>query len=226
MTATTRTTRRAAALFLVAGAVLANVAFAALGSVFDYPEVLQRPAAEVLAAFRADQSTIVLLFCVLALAAALLAPGAVLLGRLIPGPAGRWSARVGVAAAAVQVIGLLRWPLIVPSLGPGGTGTFETIHTVLGTVVGETFGYVLTALWTILVARALRHAMAPRWVPDLGVAAAVLVVAGVGVPLGLPGAGLANFAGYVLWTIWLVALAALLWRGRVGGRERVAAVAA
>jgi uncharacterized protein DUF4386 len=226
MTETTRTTRRAAALLLVAGAVLANVAFAALGSAFDYPQVLQRPAGEVLAAFDADQTRIVLLFSILALGAGLLAPAAVLVARLIPGSLGRWSARVGVAAAAVQVIGLLRWPLIVPALATDDTKAFDTIHTVLGTVVGETFGYVLTALWTVLVVHALRRGGGPRWVSHLGIVASVLIVLGVAVPLGLPGADLANFAGYVLWTVWLVALAALVWRGRVARPERVATAAA
>ena len=53
---------------------------------------------------------------------------------------------VGIAAAVVQVIGLMRWPLIVPSLADSDdTDAFDTVHTVLGTVVGETFGYLLTA---------------------------------------------------------------------------------
>ena len=41
------------------------------------------------------------------------------------------------------MIGLLRWPLIVPFLADReNTDAFETVHTVLGTVVGETFGYL------------------------------------------------------------------------------------
>jgi hypothetical protein len=38
-------------------------------------------------------------------------------------------------------------------------------------------------------------------------ASSVLIVAGVVIPLGVPGADAANFAGYVLWSLWLVALA-------------------
>jgi len=39
------------------------------------------------------------------------------------------------------------------------TDAFDTANTLLGTVVGETFGYLLTATWTILVICALgrRH---------------------------------------------------------------------
>ena len=44
--------RRTAAL-MIAAAVLANVAFTGLGAVFDYPDVLNQPADDVLASFRA-----------------------------------------------------------------------------------------------------------------------------------------------------------------------------
>ena len=37
---------------LIAAAVLANLAFTALGSIFNYPDVLDEPAADVLASFR------------------------------------------------------------------------------------------------------------------------------------------------------------------------------
>ena len=57
-------------------------AFLGLGSVFDYPDILQEDADEILAAFRDDEGTIIALFVILALSAALLAPIAILLGRL------------------------------------------------------------------------------------------------------------------------------------------------
>jgi hypothetical protein len=70
-------------------------------------------------------------------------------------------------AAAVQVIGLSRWVLLVPGISSDATDpsktagahhTFELVHTWLGTVLGETIGYALTATFTVLVA----HAIAPR----------------------------------------------------------------
>jgi hypothetical protein len=41
---------------------------------------------------------------------------------------------------------------------------------------------------------------------------AVLILAGVLSPLGLPAIDLANFVGYILWSAWLVAFAVLLLR--------------
>ncbi len=201
------------ACLLVAAVVLANAAFIGLGSVFDYPDVLQEPADEILASFRADEAVIITFFVLLALSAALLAPIALILGRQIPGGIGRWSIRVGIAAAVVQVLGLLRWSLIVPFLADReDTDAFETVHTVLGTVVGETLGYALTATWTVLIIRGLAQRLAGRWFAYLGYVAAALIALGVLVPLDVPGADFANFLGYVIWSVWLLAFAWLLWR--------------
>jgi uncharacterized protein DUF4386 len=205
--------RRVAAVLMVLAVVLANAAFVGLGSVFNYPDILQESADEILTEFRADEGAIVAFFVLLALSAALLAPIAILLGRLAANERGRLSIRVGIAAAAVQVIGLLRWPLIVPSLADSDdTDAFETVHTVLGTVVGETFGYVLTATWTVLIISALGKRLAGRWFSWLGYTAAALIAVGVLVPLDVPGADFANFVGYILWSLWMLAFATLILR--------------
>jgi uncharacterized protein DUF4386 len=217
------TSRRVVVALLVLAVVLVNAAFVGLGSVFEYPDVLQEDADEILENFRADEGSIVVLFTMLALGAALLAPIAVILGRMAGNDLGRWSIRVGIAAAAVQVIGLLRWPLIVPGLADDNdTDAFETVHTLLGTVVGETFGYALTAAWTVLIIFALGQRLAGRWFEFLGLAAAALIALGVLVPLDVPGADFANFIGYILWSLWLLALAVLVWRMPPVGQESAA----
>jgi Domain of unknown function (DUF4386) len=218
------TSRHLVVALLVLAVVLVNAAFIGLGSVFEYPDILQEDADEILEKFRADEGTIVALFSMLALGAALLAPIAVILGRLADNDLGRWSIRVGIAAAAVQVIGLLRWPLIVPGLADDNDAdTFDTVHTLLGTVVGETFGYALTAVWTVLIIFALGRHLAGRWFEFLGLTAAALIALGVLVPLDVPGADFANFVGYVLWSLWLLALAVLILRlpGRAEGPQFV-----
>ena len=99
------------ASLLILAAVLANVAFTALGSVFNYPDVLDEPAGEVLASFRDNRGAVSGWFSVLALSAALLAPVAIGVGRLSSQRAMRLAVPVGITAAVVQVIGLLRWPM-------------------------------------------------------------------------------------------------------------------
>ena len=219
--------RRLLAALLVLAAVLANAAFLGLGSIFEYPDILDEPTAKIFAEFRADEAAIIALFVTLAAAAALLAPIAILLGRLANNELGRWSIFVGVAAAAVQVIGLLRWPLIVPFLvDRNDADAFDTVHTLLGKVVGETFGYLLTAAWTVLIILALGRRMAGRWFAALGLGAAALIALGVLVPLDVPGTDLANFVGYILWSIWLIAFAVLVWRRPVAAEDPARPIAA
>ena len=199
------------AALLIIAAVLANVGFTALGSIFNYPDVLDEPAGEVLASFRDHQGAVSAWFSVLALSAALLAPIAIGVGRLSSQPAMRIAVRVGIAAAVVQVIGLLRWPILVPGYAADGNAdAFRTASDILGTTIGETFGYLLTAAWTVLVVVALGRRYAGRWFQALGVVSAALVLVGVLSPLGLPVIDTANFFGYVLWSVWLIAFAVVM----------------
>ncbi|GAA4775137.1 hypothetical protein GCM10023200_04480 [Actinomycetospora chlora] len=201
--------RRLAAASLSAAALLAAAGFTALGAVFAYPQILAEPTGDVLALHRAHVGAVTSWFAVLVVGAALLGPAAVALGRLAGGTRGRWITGLGIAAAAVQVIGLSRWVLVVPSLSADPTSaarhTFELLGFWLGQVVGETLGYALTAAFTVLVA-----AGCTGWLRWSGYAAAALVATGVLVPLGVDLARLTNFVGYVVWCVWLLALSVVL----------------
>jgi Domain of unknown function (DUF4386) len=131
----------------------------------------------------------------------------------------------GVVGAGEQVprrreLAPLRYPAgqgveaLVPAHRQDAYHRFQLLHTWLGTVVGETLGYALTAVFTVLVVRAVTRASAPRWMAYLGYAAAALIATGVVVPLGLDIARLTNFAGYVSWCAWLVAMAIVLGRNK------------
>jgi hypothetical protein len=203
--------RKLTAALLVLAAVLANVGFIALGSIFNYPDVLDEPAGTILASFSANESAVSGWFIVLAFSAALLAPIAIGVGRMSTSRAMRIAVPVGIAAAVVQVIGLLRWPLLVPGFAADGDRDgFTTAHNVLGVAIGETLGYLLTGIWTVLVVVALGRRFAGRWFQALGLASAGLVLVGVLGPLDIAGVDAANFIGYVLWSVWLIAFAAAI----------------
>src|SRR4051812_13019451 len=213
--------RKLTATLMILAAVLANVGFSALSSIFDYPDVLNRDAGPVLAAFRLHENAVSVWFVALAVAAGLLAPVAIGVGRLSTHRLMRVAVWVGIAAATVQVIGLLRWPILVPGYAADAASTngavasaardwFTTASTILGTTLGETVGYLLTATWTVLVLAALGRNYVGRWFQVLGGAGAALVAVGVLSPLDLPGVDAANFLGYVLWSVWLVAFGVLL----------------
>lgn len=226
----TQTARRLAAAGMAGAATLAIAGFTALGSIFDYPQILKSDTAEILTKFRLHETAIVSWFIVLAVSAALLAPVGLLLGRVARGRLGRWIAGVGIAAAAVQVIGLSRWALFIPGVSDDATvagktadayDRFDTLHTWLGTAIGETVGYALTATFTVLVARAVTRRVAARWLTYVGYGAAMLIATGVVIPIGIDAARLTNFAGYVAWCLWLLAMGVVLWRLPV--RRQVAA---
>jgi len=90
-------------------------------------------------------------------------------------------------------------------------GLFLVPLIVLGKAIGETLGYALTATFTVLVVIALSRSILPRWLALTGYAAAVLIATGVVIPL-VEAASLTNFAGYVAWCAWLLAVAFLLVR--------------
>ncbi len=218
---------RTAGVLAVLAPILLNISFLLLGSSFDYPAVLDEPAADTLQAFHDDATTISWQFGLLALSAALIAPLAIYLGRALgTSRIVRASIYVGIGAAVVQVIGLLRWPILVPGLADTATDatktaadradavdTFTTLGDVLGSAIGETLGYALTATWTVLIIKAIRERQLIRRVMTiLGCGAAVLIVLGVLVPLDAPGSDIAVFVGYILWSIWLIALGVILLR--------------
>jgi hypothetical protein len=215
--------RKLTAIALVTAAVLTNIGFTALSSIFNYPDVLKEPTGQILDRFREHQSSVTIWFTVLAVSAALFGPIAVGIGKL---RSDRWmklAVPLGIAAAAVQTIGLSRWPLLVPGFASDAASTsaataadaqshFDTAHTILGTVIGETFGYLLTAAWTVLVVASLGTRFSGRLFRVLGTVSAAMIVLGVFSPLDVGVIDTVNFFGYVMWSVWLIWLAVAVLR--------------
>jgi hypothetical protein len=218
----------AAAVLLIGLPITFNVAFAVLAARFDYPDVLRKTTDEVLARFRQGGAALVLVWWVFALSAVLLAPLAVLLARALMGADEtilQVGATIGVLAALVQFLGLIRWPFLVPYLAriaaePTATSAqreavdvvFQSFNRYLGVAVGEHLGYLLTGAWTLLVGVAIWQSAA---VPVLfGVPAIVigpilmvcsLEFVGPFEPAGWRLAGRVTPVAYVAWSLWLVA---------------------
>jgi hypothetical protein len=216
-----------AGLLLIALPLAFNAAFGALAARFDYPDILRRPTAEVLARFSAGGTALVLTWWAFALTAVLLAPLAVLLSRAI-GDAGQTllavATTIGVLAALVQFLGLIRWPFLVPYLArteadPDASEArreavdvvFQSFNRYLGVAVGEHLGYALTGAWTTLMGIALTQTAAvPGWVGVPGI-----VIGPVLVLCSLEFVGSHEQSGwklaerltpitYVAWSLWLV----------------------
>jgi hypothetical protein len=226
------TARRAGAALALAAA-LAIAGFTVLGTVFQYPQILDEPTADILALFREHQGTVMTWFLVLTVSAAMMAPAGIWLGRIAAGTLGKWIAGVGIAAATVQVVGLQRWLTLVPgtsedALDPSkraaAEDSFQLWHTLLGKAIGETLGYALTATFTVLIVIALRRSVLPRWLALTGYGAAGLIATGVLIPI-VDAASLTNFAGYVTWCAWLLAVPVVLFRVPANRPEALASQA-
>ena len=215
-----------AGVLLIAVPLAFNAAFALLARRFDYPDVLRRPTDEVLARFREGGRSLVLLWWAFALTALALAPAVVLLSSAIGDADGTLLAVAtvtGVLAALVQLLGLIRWPLLVPYLAhvaaePGASEArreavdvvFQAFNRYLGVAVGEHLGYLLTGAWTTLAGVALTQtAAAPAWIGVLGIVIGpVLALCSLefigGREEGWKVAEKLTPIAYVAWSLWLV----------------------
>jgi hypothetical protein len=224
----------AAAVLLIAVPIAFNLAFFELSRAFDYPNILRKEPDEILRRFAAGGSGLLWRWQALLLSALAMLPLVALLAVVLAAPPAltALSVVVGAAAALVQVLGLVRWPFAVPELarryvaaeGPDGEATrrsialvFATLHRLLGVGIGEHLGYLLTGLWTLLVAASIMStAVLPAWVGVVGLPIGVALLIGtlefVGAneKEGWPLAGTVVPIAYVGWSVWLIALGVLL----------------
>jgi hypothetical protein len=223
------------AILLILVPIAFNVAFFELGRAFDYPNILRKEPDEILRRFAAGGSGLILRWEALLISALLMLPLAALLAVVLAAPPALTvlSVVVGATAAIVQGLGLVRWPFAVPELtrryvaapdGPEGDATrqtvetvFATLHRLLGVGIGEHLGYLLTGLWTLLIAGSIfSTAILPGWLGIVGVVIGIALLVGtlefVG-PNEREGwhlAGIIVPIAYLAWSVWLIALGVFL----------------
>jgi hypothetical protein len=196
---------------------------------FDYPDILRRPTAEVLDRFTAGGSMLILTWWAFALSAVLLAPTAVLVSATFADADPTLlmvATAVGLLAAMVQFLGLIRWPFAVPHLAremadPTSSASkrdavdviFQTLNRYLGVAVGEHLGYMFTGLWTGLVGIAVIQSDLLH--PTFGIIGLVLAplfligsmeFVGANEREGWKFAGALVPMAYIGWSLWLLAL--------------------
>jgi hypothetical protein len=218
------------AALLIAVPIAFNLAFFELGRAFDYPNILRKEPDEILRRFAAGGSGLILRWEALLLSALAMLPLAVLVTVALgpPAPLAAASVVIGSAAALVQGLGLVRWPFAVPELarryiaadGPDAAATrrtievvFATLHRLLGVGIGEHLGYLLTGLWTLLVAGSIMStSVLPSWLGLIGIPIGVALLIGTlefvgpNEERGWPLAGTIVPIAYIAWSIWLIAL--------------------
>jgi hypothetical protein len=223
------TTQVLTGLLLLVLPVAYNGLYALLARGFDYPDILRQPTGQVLERFSAGGSRLVLLWWGLAMSAVLLAPAVVLVSATLADADPTVLAlatALGLLAALVQFLGLVRWPFAVPHLArlaadPATTPAtreaievvFQSLNRYLGVAVGEQLGYLFTGLWTALAGVALIQSEVVH--PLFGVVGLVLAplfvlgsleFVGPFEPQGWKLAGALVPVAYIGWSVWLLAL--------------------
>lgn len=209
-------------LFLIVVPMAFNVTFFLLQRAFEYPEILRKPTDTILQRFKKGGVSLRRLWYAFMFSAVLFTPVPVLIQQVFQ-PAAPWYLSVGTAigilAGAVQFLGLIRWPFLVPTLADmytdpnasqatrdGVTVVFQAFHRYVGVAIGEHLGYIFTSLWTILLCVAILQTdmFIPIW-GWLGILPALGVLAGVFEETGFKAAGVINAICYLLWSLWLIA---------------------
>ncbi len=224
---TTRS-RTVTAALLILVPVLFNVFFFLLQSTFGYPDILREPADTILRQFAAGGTSLLAIWYVFALTPALFIPAAILLRRAFPGdsPLLALATPFAIVAGMTQVLGLLRWPFLVPGLAqayldPAASDAtreavlvvFSAFHQYAGVAIGEHLGYLATGAWTLVIASAMLTGAPFRpWLGGVGIVAALGILAGLLEPAGFALGGTINAFAYIVWSLWLIATATFLLR--------------
>lgn len=204
-----------------------NLPYGLLAASFDYPDILRRPAGEVLARFAAGGDRLIAVWYAYGAAAMLLIGLAAAFG-FHAGKAGHPGARTtavfGMLAGLTQAIGLLRWAFVVPMLArlhqaPEATEAtrqtaellYELVNRYGGAAIGEHLGQLLTTIWMFGLGWGQLYASQPMRLAGL-VAILASALIGVGCINGIASIfirplamlDLATTAGFLLLSLWLL----------------------
>ena len=220
--------RRAAGTLLVIVPLVFTACFLLLQQLFEYPDILRQPTADVLTKFAAGGTPLIAVWYVLTLTAVAFVPLVLLVHRALAerdAPLVLEIATVfGLIAGVSQTLGFLRWPFLVPHLAqsylaPGASEAqraaagmvFEAFHRYAGMAVGEHIGYLSTSIWTVGIALMLvRTGLVPRWMGVLGALLGLGIAAGLAEPAGWELGGTINALSYLAWALWLIAVGVIM----------------
>jgi uncharacterized protein with PQ loop repeat len=186
---------RVSGVFLIGGALAFMGVFAFLAARFNYPQVLDGSAAQVLPSLLATGTTGRAVWAIYGFLPLIWIPagvGAFHALRDVREGSMRVAMLFALVAALSMMLGLLRWPSIHWTLAQAYavgseadriaiTATFAGLNSFLGNYVGEFLGELSFSLFFLLSGAAMlaRDSRFPRWVGYLGVITAVAGLMGM-----------------------------------------------
>jgi hypothetical protein len=202
-----------------------NLPYANLVAIYDYPDILRRPAAEALERFVDGGTPLILTWHAFAWAALLLVPLAI---GLALAPANRsTSDRLALTAAisgalsgVTQAIGLWRWVFVIPGLArrqaegtpdvrTNAEAVFDALNMWGGVAIGEHLGQWLLVLFIFALALIQwRQRMLLTGAAGFATAVAIAIgtTEGLAIALGQNGDifSLFTIAGFLGLSLWLI----------------------
>jgi len=215
------------ASFIVAALAFVLV-FGYLAANFNYPDILDGTAAEVLPRLREGGSTMRAVWAIYAFLPLLLVPGAVGAWSACSSSRARMTLALVVASlgALAMCLGLMRWPTLHWALAEayshsgaetrgGLDAVFSGMNLYLGNYIGEFLGETMLAAFFLLTGMSLlKEPRWPKWLGWTGVGFALLFLIGAFRNVTTAVQVVADVNNALL-PLWLFVLgAALIWHGR------------
>lgn len=204
-----------------------NVIFFLLQRNFEYPDILRKPTEYILRRFNEGGTRLIATWYAFAFTGVLFIPVAILMHQTFASEATPYmplATTIGVLAGLVQFFGLIRWTFLVPYLAKtyfeadatqatrdSIAIVFQAFHRYAGVAIGEHLGYLLTSIWTALIALAVTQSqLFSPWVGWLGFLPAIGIFIGLFEEAGFRAAGAINAISYILWSLWLIIIGIVL----------------
>ena len=214
-------------LLLILLPVAFNVIFFALQRNFEYPDILRKPTDYILRRFNEGGTRLIATWYAFAFTGVFFIPVAILVHQTFASertPYMPLATTIGVLAGLVQFFGLIRWTFLVPYLAktyfePDATQAtrdsiavvFQAFHRYAGVAIGEHLGYLLTSIWTALIALAVTQSpLFSTWLGWIGFLPAIGIFIGLFEEAGFKAAGAINAISYILWSLWLILVGIVL----------------
>lgn len=219
---------------MIAGAVAFMAVFAYLAARFNYPEVLDGRAANVLPALLATGATgraVWALYALLPLLWIPAAAGAFQALRAKSEGAMRAAMAFAVVSSLAMILGLMRWPSFHwelartwaadPAVRPALEAVFNATNAYLGNYIGEFLGELCVSLFFLLSAAAMlkQDSGFPRWSGWLGIVTAVAGLIGMFRNVTAAAGPVAEVNNYLL-PVWMIVFGAGLLRCQSASEKR------
>ena len=192
-----------------------------LQKIFEYPDILRKPTPYILNKFREGGTKLIGTWYLFMVSLFIFIIMSIMIHDLITAN-DYLMITIGILAGVFQMLGLLRWSFLVPTLANLYTDekttddqkssievTFKAFHEFFGVGIGEHLGFTLTGLWAILVSWVI--ITTPNQVFDplfgyLGLIIGIGVIFGVFEQVGIKIAVIVNAISYTVFLLWFMLL--------------------